>query len=56
MFYTLEQLCSDGLPFCFQYLLPVARGRTTISYGEIAEKLARDLDVGGPVFRPTLEA
>lgn len=46
-----EDLCSeDGLRRTFGYLLPVAQAGTTITYGEIASKLAADLQIDGKVF------
>jgi hypothetical protein len=50
--YSLEDdLCSkDGLRYTFDYLLPVVQAGTTITYGEIAEKLAEDLHIDGKVF------
>lgn len=50
MSYTVEQLCSDGLKPTFGYLLPVVAGNTTITYGQIADALRRDLDIEGKVF------
>jgi hypothetical protein len=48
--YTLKQLRTDGLPLAFGYLLPVVAGQTTITYGQIAAMLQRDLALGGRVF------
>ena len=50
--YSLEDdLCSkDGLRYTFDYLLSVVQAGTTITYGEIAEKLAEDLHIDGKVF------
>jgi len=49
--YSLEDLCSDeGLRYTFGYLLPIARAGATITYGEIAERLAEDLEIHGKVF------
>ena len=52
MTYSLEDdLCSEqGLRHTFEYLLPVAHAGTTISYGEIATRLANDLKIDGKVF------
>lgn len=50
MAYTLEQLCSDGLAPTFGYLLPVVAGNSTITYGQIADALQRDLRIDGKVF------
>lgn len=48
--YTLKQLRTDGLPLAFGYLLPVVAGQTTITYGQIAAMLQRDLALEGRVF------
>lgn len=51
--YSLKEdgLCSeDGLRYTFDYLLPVVQAGTTITYGKIAEKLAKDLRINGKVF------
>jgi hypothetical protein len=46
-----DDLCSDrGLRHAFGYLLPVVRANATITYGEIAAKLAKDLQIDGKVF------
>jgi hypothetical protein len=51
MTYTVDHLCSErGLRRTFDYLLPIARANTTITYGEIADKLAADLRISGPIF------
>ncbi|HEY2034349.1 MAG TPA: hypothetical protein VGH02_11745 [Rhizomicrobium sp.] len=45
--YSVEDdLCSDeGLRHLFDYLLPRIETNSTITYGEIAEQLAKDLDI-----------
>jgi hypothetical protein len=50
MAYTLDQLYSDGLAATFSYLLPIAAGNSTITYGQIADALQRDLRITGKVF------
>jgi len=48
--YTLEQLCTDGLPYVMAYLIEAARKHSTINYGELASRLERDLKVKGNIF------
>jgi hypothetical protein len=50
--YSVEDdLCSDqGLRCTFSYLLPVTHAGATITYGEIASRLAEDLQTDGRVF------
>jgi hypothetical protein len=52
MAYSIKtDLCSDeGLRHTFGYLLPVVNANATITYGEIAAKLANDLRIAGSVF------
>lgn len=52
MAYSIKtNLCSDkGLRHTFGYLLPVVTANATITYGEIAAKLANDLRIAGSVF------
>ena len=46
----IEDLCSEnGLRLTFNYLLPVVRANSTITYGEIADRLRRDLKIKGKV-------
>ena len=48
--YTTDQLKTKGLSWTLGYLLPVIAAKTTLSYGRIAELLARDLKIRGRVF------
>lgn len=50
--YSIEDdLCSDeGLRHLFDYLLPCIETSDTITYGEIAERLATDLGIEGRIF------
>lgn len=50
--YSIEDdLCSDeGLRHLFNYLLPRIETNSTITYGEIAEQLAKDLGIHGRIF------
>lgn len=48
--YTIDQLCSDGLKPTLRYLLPIVAANTTITYGQIAGFLQRDLKIVGKVF------
>jgi hypothetical protein len=50
--YSIEDdLCSDdGLRHLFDYLLPRIETNSTITYGEIAERLAKDLKIPGRIF------
>ena len=43
--YTLEQLRKDGLPYLVAYLMAAAEQRATLTYGQIAERLERDLKI-----------
>ena len=45
-----EDLCSDqGLQLTFNYLLPVIQAHSDLTYGEIAERLGKDLKIAGTV-------
>ena len=50
--YSIEtDLCSDnGLRLTLGYLMPRARTGATITYGEIANNLRRDLKLTGKIF------
>jgi hypothetical protein len=50
--YSIEDdLCSDnGQRHLFDYLLPCIEASDTITYGEIAERLAADLGIEGRIF------
>ena len=48
--YTLEMLQVAGPKYAMAYLLPRITARTNITYGEIAERLRRDLQIGGKIF------
>jgi hypothetical protein len=49
--YTVDDLCSgEGIQHTFGYLLTVVDAHTTITYGEIAARLAADLQIEGKVF------
>lgn len=49
--YSLESICSDcGLRHTFEYSLPVVHTGATITYGEVADKLAADLNIDGKIF------
>jgi len=50
--YSIEDdLCSDdGLRHLFDYLLPRIETNSTITYGEIAERLGNDLGIEGRIF------
>ncbi|MEH6695017.1 MAG: hypothetical protein V7675_08235 [Hyphomonas sp.] len=48
--YTLEQLRKDGLPYLVAYLMAAAEQRATLTYGQIAERLERDLKIDGRIF------
>lgn len=49
--YSIEDLRSEQSLRCtFGCLLPVAHAGTTITYGEIADRLADDLQINGKVF------
>ncbi len=46
-----DDLCSnEGLRHVFDYLLPRIETNSTITYGEIAERLTIDMHLNGPVF------
>jgi len=50
--YSIENdLCSeDGLRYALEYLLPIVQANSTITYGEIADRLRQDLKIPGIVF------
>ena len=52
MLYTDDTLSSiEASRFCMSYLLPIAAATSSeISYGEIADKLARHLKIDGRIF------
>jgi hypothetical protein len=48
--YTRDFLRDAGPEFAMGYLLPRIRARSNITYGEVAERLRRDLDIKGKIF------
>jgi hypothetical protein len=48
--YTLDYLAEAGLKPTMGYLLPRIAARSNITYGEIAERLERDLNISGKIF------
>lgn len=49
--YTIEQIQSEkALALTMGYLLPIVSANTTITYGEIAGRLRRDLKINGKTF------
>jgi hypothetical protein len=49
--YTDEMLSSiEASRLCMSYLLPITAASSEITYGEIADKLARDLKIDGRIF------
>lgn len=48
--YTLALLQEAGPKFAMKYIMPRITARTSITYGEIAERLRRDLQIGGKIF------
>jgi len=48
--YTLALLQEAGPKYAMEYMLPRITARTNITYGEIAERLRQDLQIGGKIF------